>query len=157
MRNTMSSDAVADYFLVLTDTNAGDSITNLKMQKLTYYGQAWHLVIEDEPIFHEPIRAWAHGPVVPTLYRRFRGCGWSSIDTTMLVTDPFNDLPECARRVLDQVYENYGSLTGKQLEQMTHSESPWLDARGKAGPLERSDAVISHDAMRIFYRSKIAA
>jgi len=153
----MPSNAVADYFLVLTDTNAGDSITNLKMQKLAYYGQAWHLALKGEPIFHDPIQAWPHGPVVPSLYHRFKGNGWSSIDPMKLATDPFDDLPPCVRGVLDQVYSSYGGFTGKQLEAMAHAESPWLDARGDTPPLEKSNAVITHDAMRDFYRARIAA
>lgn len=157
MHNSMSSNAVADYFLALTDSNAGDTISNLKLQKLVYYGQAWHLAMRDEPIFAEAIQAWPHGPVVPLLYHRFKGYGWSSIDTTALITDPFEDLPACARDVLDQVYSAYGDFTGKQLEAMTHAEAPWIDARGRAEPLERSDAIITHDAMRRFYRARMAA
>ena len=51
----------------------GESITTLKLQKLVYYSQAWHLVWDEEPLFSERIEAWANGPVVRELYRVHRG------------------------------------------------------------------------------------
>ncbi len=37
----------------------------MKLQKLVYYSQGWHLVFDGEPLFAERIEAWANGPVVP--------------------------------------------------------------------------------------------
>ncbi|WP_218124294.1 Panacea domain-containing protein [Chitinophaga filiformis] len=42
------------------------------MQKLVYYAQAWHLVAFLTPLFEEDIEAWTHGPVIRSLYRRFK-------------------------------------------------------------------------------------
>lgn len=36
---------VANYLLTKVDRKSGDTLTNLKLQKLTYYAQAWHLGI----------------------------------------------------------------------------------------------------------------
>jgi uncharacterized phage-associated protein len=43
-------------------------IDNLKLQKLLYYAQAWHLAIHDRPVFREP-------PV----FREYRDLRWSPI------------------------------------------------------------------------------
>ena len=48
-------------------------MTALKLQKLVYYAQAWSLVWDEEPLFPDPIEAWANGPVVYELYKRHRG------------------------------------------------------------------------------------
>lgn len=56
-----------------------DFITNLKLQKLLYYSQAWHLAIYDEPLFQDRIEAWVHGPVVPSVFREYRSFRWSPI------------------------------------------------------------------------------
>lgn len=56
---------VAKYFLAQQDETAGDLISNLKLQKLIYYAQGFHLAISDRPLFPEPIKAWIHGPAVP--------------------------------------------------------------------------------------------
>ncbi len=54
-------------------TPSGRTLSTVKLQKLVYYSQAWHLVWEDRPLFPERIEAWANGPVVPDLYREHRG------------------------------------------------------------------------------------
>ena len=36
---------VARYFLAQVDEDAGDSLTNLKLQKLVYYAQGFHLAL----------------------------------------------------------------------------------------------------------------
>ena len=60
---------VADYFLSLVDEDAGDSMTNLRLQKLLFYAQAWHLALTNRPLFEEDFEAWVHGPVIPSFYR----------------------------------------------------------------------------------------
>ena len=44
-----------------------------KLQKLCYYCQAWSLVWDEEPLFHENIEAWINGPVIPVLYQKHKG------------------------------------------------------------------------------------
>ena len=71
---------VARYFLSLTDEDAGELISNLKLQKLLYYAQGFHLAIFGGPLFPESIEAWQHGPVVPEVYRYFHGQGSAHIE-----------------------------------------------------------------------------
>ena len=64
---------VAKYFLSNVDEEAGDMVSNLKLQKLVYYAQRFHLAIFGKPLFNEEIEAWAHGGlVVPDLYHRYK-------------------------------------------------------------------------------------
>ena len=60
---TIKAIDVADYILAKKGT-----MSAMKLQKLVYYAQAWHLVWEDKELFPEEIQAWANGPVVPSLY-----------------------------------------------------------------------------------------
>jgi uncharacterized phage-associated protein len=55
---------VADYFITIVGESCGEDLTHLKLQKLVYYAQGFHLGLFDKPLFEEPIEAWAHGPVV---------------------------------------------------------------------------------------------
>lgn len=48
----------ADYFLSKIDEDAGDVITNLKLQKLVYYAQGFSLALCGRPLFAERIEAW---------------------------------------------------------------------------------------------------
>ncbi len=62
-------------------------MTAMKLQKLVYYSQAWHLVWEERRLFEEAIEAWANGPVVRELYLRHRGL-WQLDASTHLGGNP---------------------------------------------------------------------
>lgn len=65
----------ADYFLSKIDEDAGDVITNLKLQKLVYYAQGFSLALCGRPLFAERIEAWQHGPVCPALFAKYEKSG----------------------------------------------------------------------------------
>lgn len=69
----LSAIDVAKYLLILVDREAGDAITQLKLQKLMYIAQGIHLALYDKPLLKEEIEAWQHGPVVRELYNEFKG------------------------------------------------------------------------------------
>ena len=73
-----NANKIADYILFKTQ-NTGDFLTNLKLQKLLYYAQAWYLANYQKPLFDEPIEAWVHGPVVVQVYNEFRDYGCDRI------------------------------------------------------------------------------
>lgn len=55
---------VAEYIL----TKQGP-MSAMKLHRLLYLGQAWHLAWDGEPLFDAEIHAWANGPVVPEIYQ----------------------------------------------------------------------------------------
>jgi uncharacterized phage-associated protein len=69
---------VANYFIWLAN-ETGSFLSNLKLQKLVYYAQAWHLALEESPLFEEDFEAWIHGPVLPTLYQKYESFSWKPI------------------------------------------------------------------------------
>ena len=83
----MPAHDVAKYFVSLVDEEAGDSISNLKLQKLLYYAQGAHLALRDEPLFGEPIEAWTHGPVVPSVYRQYKQHGGEPIPVEPIILE----------------------------------------------------------------------
>lgn len=151
----VSVNAVADYILTKVDAGDGDSITHLKLQKLVYYCQAWYLAYYDEPLFDARIEAWAHGPAVWDLWQRFKAYGWQALNPSKLVTDPFADLDERQRDMIDEVWAAYGSLSGSDLRALTHSEAPWAAAYGNRAPGEACDTEIPRETMRAFYKAQM--
>lgn len=143
-----SASAVARY-IVHFFQEAGDPVSNLKLQKLLYYVQGWHLALRDEPAFNERFEAWVHGPVQPATYGTYKAYRWSPI--TEEVTVPA--IPEETKSVIDSVLETYGGEGGYQLELRTHQEPPWILARGNLAPDADSNAVISHASMKDFFLS----
>jgi uncharacterized phage-associated protein len=140
-----TADQVADTLLYLA-RNQHIEITNLKLQKLMYYSQAWNLAFTNKALFGEEFEAWVHGPVIPSLFRRFKHLRWSPITEAV---HPVTD--DRLGSHLNNVLATYGPATGGQLERLSHSESPWKDARGDLAPEMPSNAVISKDSIRNFY------
>jgi len=123
----LTAKQVADYFLTLVDSEAGDALSNLKLQKLVYYAQGFSLALTGEPLFAESIEAWQHGPVVPALYRSLKQHGSEPVRPP---EDGINrdDYPEAVRDLLDEVYSVYGQFSASKLRNMTHDEAPWKEA-----------------------------
>ena len=72
---------VANYFRWRVDYDAGDNITALKLQKLCYYAQAWHLAFTGEPLFEEEFQAYDHGPLNYELWKFYqKPRGWEPIE-----------------------------------------------------------------------------
>ena len=139
---------VADYLLVKA-RERGEPLSNLKLQKLLYYAQAWYLALHDRPLFAEDFEAWVHGPVLPSQYHRFKAAAWMPIDEP--VDEP--GLPSAVKKFLDEILDVFGVETAIALEQMTHRERPWLEARGNLPPDASSSAKISKLTMKRFYRA----
>jgi len=130
------------------DEDAGDSMTNLKLQKLVYYAQGFHLAVFGKPLFAERICAWEYGPVIPALYAALKGHGASPVSIIDLETFPHVRLEVDDKKLLREVNSVYGQFSAVRLMQMTHNEPPWKEtARG---------SVISHDLMKRFFRTRLS-
>lgn len=106
-----------------------DPLTNLRLQKLLYYAQAWSLVIRETELFSDELEAWRHGPVVPAVYHRLpddHGANPIPPDAFATAPDLEGDDAEFVRRV----WEGYNPYSALQLSKMTHGELPWRKAWG---------------------------
>jgi uncharacterized phage-associated protein len=112
MRQVTASD-VADYIIVFHHAK-GQKITQLKIQKLLYYAQAWFLGLHGCEIFAEEIEAWVHGPVVPSVRARYRDLRWSPLPVP--VTAP--EIPPNIQAHVNKVLAVYGPLSAYELEQI---------------------------------------
>jgi len=54
--------AVANFFL------RKKSLTQMKLHKLLYYAQGWHLGRTGKPLLDETLGAWTYGPVVSSIH-----------------------------------------------------------------------------------------
>jgi uncharacterized phage-associated protein len=129
------------------------SVTTMKLQKLVYYAQAWHLVFYAEPLFDDAIEAWPQGPVTRSLYEKHRRqrqvSVWPAGDRSKLTA--------AERKTLRWVLDKYGAFSAESLSQMTHMDAPWRIARGLLGPDERSSTPIDRQQMKHFYARQRAA
>ena len=139
---------IANYFIWLAK-ETGSFVSNLKLQKLVYYSQAWHLALQDAPLFDEDFQAWVHGPVIPELYQKYKVFGWQPI--TMDVSP---QLPASVIEFLHGVANEYFSCDAYELEQMTQIESPWNMARGGLANDVATTAKIEKMWMKEYYAAR---
>lgn len=126
-------------------------MTAMKLQKLVYYSQAWHLVWDEQQLFPDLIEAWANGPVVPALYREHRGR--FELGPTETLGGDATKLTESERETVDAVLGYYGDKPANWLSELTHREAPWRNAREHAGVQagDRGSAVIEPGDMYEYY------
>ena len=126
-----------------------ESMTHKKLQKLCYYSQAWYCALYDgTPLFPEVIQAWVHGPVSPSLFASYADAKWVPIPKIDSEPPVFDSK---VTDVLEAVYDAYGKYTGGQLETITHSEDPWINARSGLNPWEPGTSTITCASMREYY------
>jgi uncharacterized phage-associated protein len=127
-------------------------ISTWKLQKLCYYSQAWALAwSDDKPLFNEDFQAWSNGPVCRELYDAHKGDYAISVDG--LKVGDIKNLSEDETDIIDNVLESYGDKSPLWLREQTHDEPPWQDARGKLPDYERSEQVITKNAIGEYYGS----
>lgn len=148
----LTANQVADFFLNKQDPEAGDVITHLKLQKLLYYAQGWHLALRETPLFDDRIEAWAHGPVCPSVWVRFKGYSWEALPSELGQTD-FSKCDSAITGFLNEVWTAYGQFSAKRLEELTHTEAPWVEARGQISEYASCDSEIAPEAMHKYFAS----
>jgi uncharacterized phage-associated protein len=125
-------------------------MTSMKLQKLCYYAQAWHLAEYDTPLFANPIEAWRDGPVVRALWDRTRG---RSTVSEWSAGNAANVGP--VRRLIHRIAVRYGRLNGDDLSVLSHRETPWRDTRGDLDEVAISTDEISTGEMARYYRRRM--
>ncbi len=114
-------------------------MTTMKLQKLCYYSQVWHCYHLEKKLFKEDIQAWAYGPVSYDLFLLHKG-KYQISSPEISCASPFA-LHQTSVAVIDHVLESYGSLSGAELSDLSHAESPWLVTRSSAAADSQSPTI----------------
>lgn len=137
---------IAEYLIPLANPEEEDLITNLKLQKLLYYAQGFHLALFNKPLFNDTLVAWQYGSVIPNVYqvynKKYRYNPISQPDDFNI-----NQYSQEVQELLDDVYELYGQYTAPTLKQFTMEEPPW-----KATDLNQE---ISLDLMKAYFKTQL--
>lgn len=136
---------VANYFFSRLDEDAGDVLSNLKLQKLVYYAQGFALALLDRPLFPEPLIAWQMGPVCPPLFRMYAIDGPRGIPAPPLVD--LSIFPAEELEPLDEVWEVYGQFAAWKLRDMVLTEAPWKETA--------VNDVITHERLKAFFLTRL--
>jgi uncharacterized phage-associated protein len=103
---------------IASDNIAGELISNMKLQKLLYYQQGFHMAYFGTPLFDEKIEAWMYGPVVPSVYNMHKeeGSGGLTYDGDAISLEPQEE------SLFSEVMRVYGEFSAIGLMNMTHQE-----------------------------------
>ena len=164
----ISAAAVANEFLNLAGSE-GQSIDQMKLQKLLFYAHAWSLAIRDQPLFEQDFYAWPWGPVVPDIYTQTRGFGRAPITTRLqeirktgsgpldfsFVT-PTGVEDDEVKAFVKSVWDSMKNYTGIQLSNATHGAGePWTIIRDHFGTLDSKPA-IPNELIQSVFKQKLA-
>ncbi len=147
-RNMYKANDIAHKIIkigMIESDSGGELITNLKLQKLLYYQQGFHLAVFGTPLFEESIEAWAYGPVVPQVYQIYKKYGNQGLK---FKGEPIS-LEEKEEDLFNEVMNVYGSYSAIGLMNMTHSETPWKTT--EIG----SQSIIPHEKMQHYFKTRL--
>lgn len=153
-----SAYAVANAFVQRAMDGAVPRLSPMKLQKLMYYAQLWHLQVLDRPLLDDNFARWKFGPVIPAIYHEFKDFGSQTITSmaTTLSTDDGDGftmhvpkIPESDKTtwgLIDAIIKRYGPVSAQDLSERTHQPgSAW--AQGLNDGIA-DGSVITHDQIK---------
>lgn len=130
-------------------------MTHKKLQKLLYFSYGIYLAEYNEDInnlenklFPNNFQAWVHGPVDPNVYEIYKNNGVNYLFVEKPYVNTFN---ERILSTLNRVMEIYGNYEADELEQISHNQLPWKNARKGLGPTDISTNSISDEDIYITF------
>lgn len=135
---------VADYIVWSAQKN-NKKITNLKLQKILYFLQAYNLCSHGDRLFDDPIEKWKFGPVVPDVYHEYKNFGAKVIPgvpdivkfdfekgiSTESYDVELSNVYKNKDESLDKAIENLLCYSGNTLVDISHHHPMWFDDKPK--------------------------
>jgi uncharacterized phage-associated protein len=119
--------AVANHIITLAN-NENESVSPMKLLKLTYIAHGWSLGLRKKPLFIDEIQAWQYGPVIPSVYEAYKQYRNSSIPAP-LIPNGLAVVPKLGHKdseLIKAVWNAYKHLTALALSALTHEAgTPW--------------------------------
>lgn len=137
-------------------------MSHLKLQKLLFYCDAYHLAYFDRELVSDKFQAWVHGPVCRKVYDSFKDKSVLYADISYCYNEgdidvdaEFEKLTSDQKSLLKDVLSTLSTWTGLELERATHSEAPWRSARIGYGEADKCEIDISKSETESFYKNEI--
>lgn len=151
----IDSTVLADYIL-----ESKGCMSHLKIQKLLYLIEGYHLAYFDEPLLNDEFEAWVHGPVSRKLYNTLKDKSKLHSDIIYKPKEGEESPKSIVVRTLaseqielvDTILSMYGDDTGLELEAITHGQPPWINARRGYAPCDKCEILVSKDEMREYFK-----
>ena len=142
------------HYIIVYSNKKDYGVSNLKLQKLLYFVQAFFLINDCPPCFDEKIEAWDFGPVVPEIYREYKRYGGMDIPTIdyYVKFDKKNIwnteriyyediISDDDKEMIRAVVDKFAHCSATFLVNLTHNQDPWINAyvNGQRNEITKED------------------
>lgn len=142
------------HYIIVYSNKKDYGVSNLKLQKLLYFVQAFFLINDCPPCFDEKIEAWDFGPVVPEIYREYKRYGGMDIPTIdyYVKFDKKNIwnteriyyediISDDDKEMIQAVVDKFAHCSATFLVNLTHNQDPWINAyvNGQRNEITKED------------------
>jgi len=135
---------------------------HLKIHKLIYYVEAYHLAYFELSLIEEDFQAWVHGPVVLPVWIEIKSIAnvYDAVKLSKVAEKEAIDfinknLTESQVQVVNDILEEFGSKSAYELECLTHIEDPWIKARKGLPADQHGKTIISKNEIMKYYKTKL--
>ena len=143
--------SVVNSLLRRTFDERRTDMTRVKLQKMLFFLNGWHLAIMGSPCIDRAFDVWKYGPVVPSVYhglKQFRG---GPIAYYLMDPDPVSGsfklpvVPGSQHQfyeILDLTWDKYIGIDAARLSTMSRApDSPWATALNNGSRIIRNDII----------------
>ena len=142
------------HYIIVYSNKKDYGVSNLKLQKLLYFVQAFFLINDCPPCFDEKIEAWDFGHVVPEIYREYKRYGGMDIPTIdyYVKFDKKNIwnteriyyediISDDDKEMIRAVVDKFAHCSATFLVNLTHNQDPWINAyvNGQRNEITKED------------------
>lgn len=144
-------DQIANYII----THLGE-VTPLALEKLLFFCNGVNYAVNGKQLILDESQAWAHGPVYPSVYNKYKKYKYKPIDDGILSDHGWmvSKLSEEELKVIDMVIRTFGLYSPKTLEKISHSQRPWREKRVGYKENEAGQEVIDEKSIKAYYVEK---
>jgi uncharacterized phage-associated protein len=131
------------------------SPTNLELQKLAYFCHGWHLALLNVPLVDEEFEAWRFGPVLPSIYHKFKVFSSNPVPIDHPLVTAEEPLPadSASVKLIDKVLSVYGKVSSFKLVELSHAPGgPWA----KAWNQDVTSSNIDNESIKLFFKAEAA-
>lgn len=155
--------AIANFVLDECDKR-GVEVTNLSLQKIVYFCHVWSLIELKAPLIAQRFEAWEFGPVLPYLYREFKGFDRSPIRSRATRIDARTGQSQVVSYAFDsstidvliKIVAFYSRLRPGDLVELTHAkDGPWYNVWNHPGSVNPGMKIADEEIVR-FYSKRVA-
>lgn len=126
-------------YIVNYSIETNNYVSNLKLQKLLYYVQAYFAVQKNTPCFNEEIRHWRHGPVVREVYSEYK----VYFNDDIIDNKTCDFIEDSDKDLINEVVDSYRRYNAWDMVKKTHEEEPWVNTD--------SDDIIGFNEIKKYY------